>query len=204
MDWRDSADQAAFRESVRTFMQERLPPRYKAGAASYSQQEIPSPVETLIMPGASWETDRMSGDPEVRRQCQEWVEALNEQGWVAAHWPRELGGAGLSTIEQYILNEERTIADAPRVGGTGAMFLGSLLMVHGTPEQQARHILHGLLSPWYGPPSYETASHCGASAMIVYLQKGPIRAKHHGIADTLDRAAARARARRRGGVHGRR
>ena len=72
------------------------------------------------------------------------------------------------------------------------------------PRPLIPSLLHGLLSPWYGPPSYETASHCGASAMIVYLQKGPIRAKHHGIADTLDRTATRARARRRGGVHGRR
>ena len=140
MDWSDSADQAAFRAKVRNFMHERLPSRYKARFASYSRHEIPSPVETLVMPGASWDTDRMSDDPEVRKQCQDWVEALNEQGWVAAHWPSELGGAGLSTIEQYILNEERTVADAPRVGGTGAMFLGSLLMVHGTPEQRARHM----------------------------------------------------------------
>ena len=55
-------------------------------------------------------------------------------------WGPAILGAGLTTIEQYILNEERMYANAPRVGGTGAMFLGNLLMVHGTPEQQAKYM----------------------------------------------------------------
>ena len=57
----------------------------------------------------------------------------------ASTWPEELGGAGFSTREQFIVDQERERAGAPRVGGTGAMFLGSLLMAHGNEERPARY-----------------------------------------------------------------
>ena len=141
MDWNDSPEQAEFRRKLRTFFDERLPERYKRQArGEWLRHSVPFQGMTLWLDEASWESDRMSEDPDIRAAAQEWADALANEGYVAAAWPKDLGGAGLTTIEQFVFNEERERAGAPRVGGTGAMFLGSLLTVYGTPEQRAKYM----------------------------------------------------------------
>ena len=139
MEWNDSSEQAAFRSRIRKFFDEKLPPRYRSSEEHAQRQVVRGTNgEEIVLPGASWESDRLSEDPEVQTAVAQLIEVMVEEGFVAAAWPKELGGAGLTTIEQFIFGQERERAGAPRVGGTGAMFLGSLLMVHGTPEQQAK------------------------------------------------------------------
>ena len=121
MDWNDTAEQAAFRAEVRTLIEEQLPERYRDGAGD-------------------WQNDRVSDDPQVRETAQGWVDALAEEGWVAPHWPREYGGAGLSSMEQFIFNQEMSEARAPRTGGRGVGLLGPALIVHGTEEQKREHL----------------------------------------------------------------
>jgi alkylation response protein AidB-like acyl-CoA dehydrogenase len=75
----------------------------------------------------------------------QWRDALARRGWIAPGWPREYGGAGLSTYEQFILNQELALADAPQVGGLGVKQLGPTLIVHGNAQQKKRH-LTGILS----------------------------------------------------------
>jgi alkylation response protein AidB-like acyl-CoA dehydrogenase len=49
-----------------------------------------------------------------------WQRKLKEGGFLGAAWPKEYGGAGLSDMEQAILNEELTRAKAPAIpGGSG-------------------------------------------------------------------------------------
>ncbi|MDZ7728771.1 MAG: acyl-CoA dehydrogenase family protein [Dehalococcoidia bacterium] len=50
-----------------------------------------------------------------------WVKKLNERGWGAPAWPKEHGGGGLSTKEQFILSEEFAWRRAPRPGGIGQL-----------------------------------------------------------------------------------
>ena len=142
MDWTDGPELAAFRARIRAFFEERLPERYKRHAAGeWMRQSVPGPdgVEMWFdEPG--WDHDRLSPDPAIRAASGEWAAALAAEGLVAPAWAREHGGAGLSTLEQFVFNEERERAGAPRVGGTGAMFLGSLLMVYGTEAQQAKYM----------------------------------------------------------------
>ena len=88
----------------------------------------------------TWEFDRKSSDVFARSAAREWHGALSERGWVAPHWPKEYGGAGLSSVEQFILNEELATAGAPAVGGSGVSTLGPTIIVHGTPEQRARYL----------------------------------------------------------------
>ncbi len=142
MDWDDSAELAAFRERIRTFFEEKLPERYKrAAAGEWLRQMIPAPDgEPMYFDEPSWDHDRLSTDPEIVAASREWADALAAEGLVAPAWAKEHGGAGLTTLEQFVFNEERERAGAPRVGGTGAMFLGSLLMVYGSPEQQAKYM----------------------------------------------------------------
>jgi len=70
-----------------------------------------------------------------------WERALFEAGLGAVTWPVEYGGRGASMVQQAILNEEYTLADAPnRINRLGLGLLGPTLMVYGTPEQKARHL----------------------------------------------------------------
>ncbi len=141
MDWLDTQQQAAFRANVRSFFEEKLPQRYREAHGDLEpHQALASNGEQITISGAGWGGDRRSLDPEIRAAAEGWAEAMAAEGYIAPAWPREVGGAGLTRTEQFIFNEERERARAPRVGGTGAMFLGSLLMVHGTPEQQAKYM----------------------------------------------------------------
>ena len=128
MDWRDTPEQAAFRAQVQQLVETRLPARYREQAAAGAVRERP------------WETDRKSPDPEVRRAAMEWHGALNERGWVAPHWPKEYGGAGLTSMEQFILNQELARAGASTVGGSGVLLLGPTLIVHWTDEQKKKYL----------------------------------------------------------------
>ena len=140
MDWTDTPEQAEFRAYVRRFFEEKLPDRYRHAPHADFHNVRAVNGEEIILNSASWTGDRLSEDPEIRRAADDWAAALSAEGYVAPAWPRELGGAGFSTREQFIFHEEREKAGAPRVGGTGAMFLGSVLMVHGNEEQRDRYM----------------------------------------------------------------
>ncbi len=129
MEWLDSPDQADFRAQVRAVIESRLPARYREMAAS------DAPTEEQ-----PWQVDRISEDPAHRAAAEEWRAALATRGWVAPHWPREYGGAGLSPMNQFILSEEMARAGAPRVGGTGVGILGPALIIHGSEEQKREHL----------------------------------------------------------------
>ncbi|MDA0271434.1 MAG: acyl-CoA dehydrogenase family protein [Chloroflexi bacterium] len=131
MDWNDTPEQAAFRTTVLTFIKDKLPKRYAGGGDDGFE--------------GGWATDRRSDDPDARKAAQDWVQALASNGWVAPHWPKEYGGAGLSPMEQFIYKMEMAKASAPDVGGSGVAMLGPTLIVHGTEEQKAQH-LSGILS----------------------------------------------------------
>ena len=128
MDWRDTEEQASFRTQVRAVIEQKLPARYREMAARGEPQE------------RTWEFDRRAPEPERREAATQWHAALNERGWVAPQWPKEYGGAGLTAMEQFVLNQELARAGAPHVGGSGVGLLGPTLIVHGTPEQKARYL----------------------------------------------------------------
>jgi len=122
MDLADSPAEATFRSEVRAFLKEH--------ADKYPNR------------GRGFE----EGDYPGSEAMQPWRDALVEKGWIAPHWPKEYGGAGLSAQEQFVLNEEFAEAGVNNVGGFGVMMIGPTLMVHGTEEQKQEHltkILHG-------------------------------------------------------------
>lgn len=128
MDWRDTPEQTSFRREVQQLIETRLPGRYREMAARGDGE------------GRVWEFDRKSADPVARQAANDWLHALNERHWVAPHWPKEYGGAGLTPMEQAILNQELARAGAPGVGGSGVGLLGPTIILHGTPEQRAKYL----------------------------------------------------------------
>jgi alkylation response protein AidB-like acyl-CoA dehydrogenase len=70
-----------------------------------------------------------------------WQRKLYEAGFLAPAWPKEYGGAGLSDMEQAILNEELTRAHAPAVPGQmGIWWVGPAILKYGTEEQKQRFV----------------------------------------------------------------
>jgi alkylation response protein AidB-like acyl-CoA dehydrogenase len=70
-----------------------------------------------------------------------WQRKLNDAGLLGAAWPKEYGGAGLSEMEQAILNEEMTRARAPGpVNQMAIWWVGPAIMKYGTDEQKKRFI----------------------------------------------------------------
>jgi alkylation response protein AidB-like acyl-CoA dehydrogenase len=71
----------------------------------------------------------------------EWQRRLHQAGFLGAAWPKEHGGAGLSDIEQAILNEELARADAPSpLGSMGLSWVGPAILRFGTEEQKQRFV----------------------------------------------------------------
>jgi alkylation response protein AidB-like acyl-CoA dehydrogenase len=134
MNWEDTQDEASFRAEVREFIATHFPAAY-----------VPDPdAEHSLEPedvwGYNWAADRLSADPVRREGALQWASALSERGWVTPHWPVEYGGAGLSTKQEFILQEEMMRARVPTVNGIGAFLLGPTLLAHGTDEQKAFHL----------------------------------------------------------------
>ncbi len=70
-----------------------------------------------------------------------WQRKLQQRGLLGAAWPTQYGGAGLSEMEQAILNEELTRAKAPGVPGQmGIWWVGPAIMRFGTDEQKRRFV----------------------------------------------------------------
>ena len=65
--------------------------------------------------GYNWAADRLSADTDRREGAREWAAVLAERGWIAPHWPKEYGGAGLSAKQEFILQEEMMRARVPTV-----------------------------------------------------------------------------------------
>ena len=121
VDFADTPEQAAFRETVRAFIRE-------------SAAEAERPGEDPLMEPAGSET--------AQRASQRWRKALVERGWLAPHWPDEYGGGGMSVTDQFILNQEL----AERVGGVSGllgiavMMFGPTLILTGSEEQKQEHL----------------------------------------------------------------
>ena len=121
VDFADSPAEAEFRAEVQAFLDET-----KALRADGKD------------PGAFF--GPKSVDQEKLNDYEAWREALAKKRWVAPHWPEEWGGAGLSSREQAVLNEEFSKAGVSNVGGFGTMMIGPTLIIHGTDEQKAEHL----------------------------------------------------------------
>jgi alkylation response protein AidB-like acyl-CoA dehydrogenase len=116
MNFKDNAEEAAFRTEVRDFINKEV--------KSNEQMED---MERGMYRGAF---ERLRG---LRQK-------LSTKGWIAPAWPKEYGGAGLSVMEQFIMNEEFAENRVPPVGGMGTSMVGPTLITHGNEEQKKEHL----------------------------------------------------------------
>lgn len=121
----DSSEIDNFRESVRTFIAELVPPGWRGI-------------------GALGETEH--GEFRIKTRA-----ALAERGWVAPTWPVEYGGAGLGASELIVLVEELTGAGIPFGSDNDAFGISMLgnTMLRWSEPSLLQHFLPKIISGEY-------------------------------------------------------
>ena len=109
----------AFRQEVRQFIKDNLPPEEERLRRGYE---------------GGFKTNKEEYDYTMGFQ-----KKLSEIGWLAMAWPKEYGGGGASHMRQLVYNEEMAYNAAP-VGNMGIAWVGPSLMLYGTPEQKEKFI----------------------------------------------------------------
>lgn len=112
MDFRDTPEQAAFRNEAARWLDEALA-GFEHAAEGKGREE----------------------------QSREWQARLHEAGWAGIAWPEIYGGRGLTSVHDAIFNEEAAKRNAPMpINVIGVNLVGPTLMVHGTEEQKRRYL----------------------------------------------------------------
>ncbi|PZA11538.1 pimeloyl-CoA dehydrogenase large subunit [Rhodopseudomonas palustris] len=114
MDMNFTQEELAFRDEVRTFLQQNVDPVVR---------------RKLV------ETRHITKDEQVA-----WQRTLNRKGWSVPHWPVAHGGTGWGAAKQYIFLEELQKYPAPSPLPFGANMVGPVIYTFGN-EQQQNHFL---------------------------------------------------------------
>jgi alkylation response protein AidB-like acyl-CoA dehydrogenase len=118
MDFRDTPEEASFRDEVRSWLSDHLKDEFAE------------------IGGRGGPADEHGWDVRL-----EWERMLGKDRWVGLAWPEEYGGRNASIIEQVIFNEEYAKADAPaRVSFFGEGLFAPTLIAYGTEEQKRRFL----------------------------------------------------------------
>ena len=108
-----TAEDLAFRDEVRTFIEENYPARLRQFG---------------------------SRDDLGKEDFLEWHRILGARGWSAPAWPVEYGGPGWSPTQRYIFGEELARAETVPVLPFGINMVGPVIYTFGSPEQKARFL----------------------------------------------------------------
>ncbi|MBX9631196.1 MAG: acyl-CoA dehydrogenase family protein [Burkholderiales bacterium] len=114
MDLNYTPEELAFRDEVRAFVRDKLPPQIARKV-----------IEHKRLVKDDWVT---------------WQKALHAQGWIAPGWPREYGGTGWTPVQRHIFEEECAAAGAPRVIAFGVDMVGPVIIAFGHPWQKERYL----------------------------------------------------------------
>jgi alkylation response protein AidB-like acyl-CoA dehydrogenase len=114
MDIQFTAEDLAFRDEVRQFLNEHLTYEIRNKAV-------------------------VGGEVDPRIACA-WQKVLYDKGWVAPLWPKKYGGTGWSVTRTYIFETEYALAGAPGLMPFGLKMVGPVIYTFGTDEQKARFL----------------------------------------------------------------
>ncbi|MDW4499696.1 acyl-CoA dehydrogenase family protein [Sulfitobacter sp. D35] len=150
MDLSYSAEETAFRDEVRAFLEAELP------------KELSEKVRR--------------GKPLSKQEMERWHAILNERGWLAQNWPKSFGGAEWNAVQRHIFDEEAALHHAPRIVPFGLSMLGPVLQKFGSKEQQ-EHWLPRILSgeDWW----CQGYSEPGAGSDLASLKTRAVRDGDH-------------------------
>ena len=110
MDLNYTAEDLAFRDQVRTYLEANLPQDLQQKVLNHK---------------------RLSREDFVR-----WHKILAKQGWVATGWPTEYGGTGWSATRRHIFEEECARAGTPAILPFGVNMVAPVIMAFGNQAQK--------------------------------------------------------------------
>jgi alkylation response protein AidB-like acyl-CoA dehydrogenase len=118
MDFDFTPEQQAFRGEVRAWLEANVPAELRGRGFASSR-----------------------ADRHAVARLRDWQRTLHKAGFVGMDWPAEYGGRGASLVEQVMLYEEMSRAQAPQpLNRSGLSMLGPTLMKYGTAAQKARYL----------------------------------------------------------------
>jgi alkylation response protein AidB-like acyl-CoA dehydrogenase len=109
-----SAEDAAFREEMRTFF----------------TTEFPQEIRDTVLEGRHLTRDQIVESQQV----------LNRAGLAVPHWPEEWGGRGWSDLQRHLWHEEMQRAGVPTPLAFNASMIGPVLAQFGSQEQKERFL----------------------------------------------------------------
>ena len=110
---------------------------------------MPTSIETFRQEARKWLEANVPAEPSPedgpasRDYVLAWQKAQAAGGWVGLAWPKEVGGRGLSVLEQIVWFEEYARAGAPsplNASFVGLNHAGPTLIACGSAEQKAFHL----------------------------------------------------------------
>jgi len=115
MDFRFTPEEEAFRQELRSWLRENVPP--------------------------NWEGVFLEEDAEEWKQGRAFIKKLSQKGWMAPAWPKEYGGMEASPALQLAYNEEMGYQRAP-IGSIvqSVGYIGPAILFFGTEEQKRQHL----------------------------------------------------------------
>jgi len=113
MDLKWSDADAAFRDEVRSFLDEKLTPELRRAGRLMTS---------------------VYADHEA---SMEWQRILHERDWAAPAWPVEYGGCDWTLTQHYIFSRESTLAGAPSLSPMGIRMVAHAIIKFGTEEQKS-------------------------------------------------------------------
>lgn len=116
MDLEFSAQELAFRDEVRAFLNEKLTPEFANAGRNCSGIYCELPI------------------------AQNWFRILADNGWSVPHWPVEHGGTGWSPAQHLIFKRELAMAGAPALSPNSTHMVAPVIIAFGTEEQKARYL----------------------------------------------------------------
>lgn len=116
MDNLTSADDKAFRDEVRAFIDAELSPDLRAAGRACAGIYCDYP------------------------DANRWHRILARRGWSVPSWPVEYGGTGWTPKQQYVFDREMATAGAPLITPNSTRFVAPVIIAFGTAEQKARYL----------------------------------------------------------------
>lgn len=114
MDLSYSAEELAFRDEVRGWLEENLPTDIRDKVLGYQGL----------------------GKEDIMR----WHKILAAKGWSVPHWPKEWGGTGWNITERYLYEEQFGLSGAPNLPPFGPSMCASVLLHFGTDKQREQFL----------------------------------------------------------------
>ncbi|MBB3890021.1 acyl-CoA dehydrogenase [Phenylobacterium haematophilum] len=145
-----TAEELAFRDEVRAFLEEALLPDLREAGRRATSVFID------------------------KRYSLPWQKILHAKGWAAPSWPKAYGGPGWNEMQRHIFAAECARAGAPSLAPMGLRMVGPVIMGYGSEAQKAHYLPRILSGEDYWCQGY---SEPGAGSDLAALQ---LRAERDG------------------------